>query len=103
VAEVLLGLVRRSQDSILSQPRWKPSLPSAHPGTFEVADLLRFAGVLGPKATTRTYTVKAGDTLTKIAQKLLGDGDRWQEIFTVNGAGLTNPDVIVAGIVLVLP
>jgi nucleoid-associated protein YgaU len=103
VAEVLVGLVRRSQDSILSQPKWKPSLPSAHPGKFELADLLRFAGVLGPKASTRTYTVKAGDTLTKIAQKLLGDGDRWQEIFLLNRATLRDPDVILVGQVLILP
>jgi hypothetical protein len=34
-----------------------------------VADLLRFAGVLGAKTTSRMYTVKRGDTLTKIAQK----------------------------------
>ena len=46
VAEVLIGLVRRSQDSILRTPGWTPSLPSAHPGRFELADLLRFARVL---------------------------------------------------------
>ena len=47
IAEVLIGLVRRSEDSILKgQRRWKPSLPSAQPGTFTLPDLLRFAGVL---------------------------------------------------------
>jgi hypothetical protein len=46
VAEVLIGLVRRSQDSILRTPGWAPSLPAAHPGRFELADLLRFARVL---------------------------------------------------------
>jgi hypothetical protein len=46
VAEVLIGLVRRSQDSILRTPGWTPSLPAAHPGRFELADLLRFARVL---------------------------------------------------------
>jgi heme peroxidase len=46
VAEVLIGLVRRSQDSILRTPGWTPSLPSAHPGRFELTDLLRFAKVL---------------------------------------------------------
>jgi Animal haem peroxidase len=47
VAEVLIGLVRRSKDSILRHPKgWTPSLPSAKPGAFELADLLRFAGVL---------------------------------------------------------
>ena len=46
VAEVLIGLVRRSEDSILRTRGWKPSLPSAKPGKFELSDLLRFAGVL---------------------------------------------------------
>jgi Animal haem peroxidase len=46
VAEVLIGLVRRSKDSILGRAHWQPSLPSAQPGTFELVDLLRFAKVL---------------------------------------------------------
>jgi Animal haem peroxidase len=60
VAEVLIGLVRRSRDSILrftnrrrpvagaiaDRLAWRPSLPSAQPGTFTLADLLRFARVL---------------------------------------------------------
>ncbi|MGQ0778508.1 MAG: peroxidase family protein [Pseudonocardiales bacterium] len=46
IAEVLIGLVRRSDDSILRKSGWKPSLPSAKRGTFELADLLRFARVL---------------------------------------------------------
>jgi hypothetical protein len=46
VAEVLIGLVRRSQDSILRHKHWRPSLPSAQPGTFTLSDLLTFAGVL---------------------------------------------------------
>ena len=46
VAEVLAGLIRRSEDSILSVEDWEPSLPSAEPGTFTLSDLLRFADVL---------------------------------------------------------
>jgi hypothetical protein len=46
IAEVLIGLIRRSDDSILRTPGWKPTLPSAKKGTFTLADLLRLAGVL---------------------------------------------------------
>jgi Animal haem peroxidase len=46
VAEVLVGLVRRSKDSILRTKGWKPTLPSAEPGLFELPDLLKFAGAL---------------------------------------------------------
>ncbi len=45
VAEVLVGLIRRSPDSILESD-WEPNLPSVQPGTFTLPDLLRFAGVL---------------------------------------------------------
>jgi hypothetical protein len=48
VAEVLIGLVRRSEDSILRTPGWKPTLASTRRGKFDLADLLRFAGVLKP-------------------------------------------------------
>ena len=49
------------------------------------------------------YVVKKGDTLSGIAAAELGDADRWPEIFTLNRAVLTNPDLIVPGTVLVLP
>jgi nucleoid-associated protein YgaU len=102
-AEVLVGLVRRSEDSILKLPGWTPSLPSATPGTFELADLLRFAGVLGETPPVRTYTVRSGDTLTGIARSELGDERRWTEIFLLNRAVIRDPARIFTGQVLVLP
>ena len=59
--------------------------------------------MLGKKTHTRTYTVKANDTLTKIAQKELGDGSRWREIFLLNRAIIQDPDRIFVGQVLALP
>ena len=46
VAEVLVGLVRRSEGSILRTEGWQPTLPSSQPGAFTLTDLLRFARVL---------------------------------------------------------
>jgi hypothetical protein len=46
VAEVLIGLVRRSNDSILNGSSWQPTL-GVQEGVFELTDLLRLAGVLG--------------------------------------------------------
>lgn len=103
VAEVLIGLVRRSQDSILRSAGWTPSLPSAETGRFELADLLRFAGVLPDAPPTRTYTVKPDDTLSGIAQEQLGDADRWPEIFVLNRASIRDPDRIFPGQILILP
>ncbi len=103
IAEVLIGLVRRSDDSILRTPGWVPSLPAATPGRFELADLLRFAGVLPAGAPTPTYVVQPGDTLTSIARDQLGDGNRWPEIFALNRNVIRNPDLIFPGQVLILP
>ncbi|HEY9404974.1 MAG TPA: heme peroxidase family protein [Pyrinomonadaceae bacterium] len=46
IAEVLIGLIRRSDDSILRTKNWKPTLPSAKNNDFTLADLLRLAKVL---------------------------------------------------------
>ena len=46
VAEVLIGLIEKSENSILRNPIWEPTLPMAKPGKFTIEDLLRFAGVL---------------------------------------------------------
>ena len=45
VAEVLIGLIRGSKDSILRKTNWKPSLGQT-PGVFTLRDLLDLAGVL---------------------------------------------------------
>lgn len=42
VAGVLIGLVRRSTDSILSEPDWAPTLGTGH---FDLAQLFKLAGV----------------------------------------------------------
>ncbi|HBN08912.1 MAG TPA: hypothetical protein DD435_09775 [Cyanobacteria bacterium UBA8530] len=50
-----------------------------------------------------TYTVVSNDTLSGIAQKTLGNGNRWPEIFALNRDKISNPDQIFAGQVLKLP
>jgi nucleoid-associated protein YgaU len=51
----------------------------------------------------RTYTVVAGDNLSKIAKKLLGDANRWREIHQLNADAIKNPDLIRPGQVLKIP
>ncbi|MDF0675507.1 MAG: heme peroxidase family protein [Nitrospira sp.] len=49
VGEVFIGLLQADKDSYLSVNRnWKPTLPSAKSGDFEITDLLNFAGVVPP-------------------------------------------------------
>ena len=54
-------------------------------------------------AAARTYTVKAGDTLSKIAKEHLGDAGAYMKIFNANKDQLSDPDKIKPGQVLKLP
>ena len=56
-----------------------------------------------PVRKKRTYTVKSGDMLERIARKELGDGRRADEIFEMNRDQLSSPDDIKPGMVLQLP
>jgi nucleoid-associated protein YgaU len=57
----------------------------------------------GSSASARTYTVKAGDTLSKIAKEHLGDAGSYMKIFDANKDQLSDPDKIKPGQVLKLP
>ena len=54
-------------------------------------------------AGARTYTVKAGDTLSKIAKDHLGDANAYMKIFNANKDQLTDPDKIKPGQTLKIP
>jgi len=55
------------------------------------------------EAPARTYTVKAGDTLSQIAKEHLGSAGSYMKIFELNKDQLTDPDKIKPGQVLRLP
>ena len=57
----------------------------------------------GDAASTRTYKVQPGDTLSKIAKQFYGDANKYQRIFEANQDKLESPDKIRAGQDLVIP
>ncbi|MBI2765422.1 MAG: LysM peptidoglycan-binding domain-containing protein [Chloroflexi bacterium] len=79
----------------------------------EVSESVATAPDSAPEQATLTatsYTVVAGDSLWAIAERLLGDGFRWTELWTLNqhrqmpdGRSFTNPNLIYAGWTLDLP
>ena len=56
-----------------------------------------------PEAKPVFHTVVKGDTLWKIAEKTLGKGSRYPEIFEANRPMLSDPDKIYPGQVLRIP
>ena len=54
-------------------------------------------------AAAKTYTVKSGDTLSKIAKEQLGNASSYMKIFEANRDQLSDPDKIKPGQVLKIP
>lgn len=52
---------------------------------------------------SKTYTVKSGDTLSKISKEVYGDANKYQQIFEANKPMLKDPDKIYPGQVLRIP
>ena len=85
-------------DAIKTIPDWSKEI---------VADV-KASGASGASTTAggaaaTTYTVKAGDTLSKIAKEKLGDANAYMEIFNANTDVLTDPNKIKPGQVLKIP
>jgi nucleoid-associated protein YgaU len=51
----------------------------------------------------RSYTVKKGDSLSKIAKREYGDAQQWRRIFEANRDVIQNPDLIYPGQVFRIP
>lgn len=70
-----------------------------------VADIKSSGGpaAAGASAPQDTYTVKSGDTLSKIAKEKLGDANAYMEIFKANRDQLEDPNQIKPGQVLKIP
>lgn len=68
-----------------------------------VAEITVTGPPAGAAAAARTYTVQAGDTLSKIAKDALGNANDYMKIFNLNKDQLTDPDKIKPGQVLKLP
>jgi nucleoid-associated protein YgaU len=89
-------------DAIKTVPTWRNDIvadikplntaPSASTGA---------AGTSG--SAQQTYTVKPGDTLSKIAKELLGSASSYPQIFEANRDQLSDPDKIKPGQVLKIP
>lgn len=51
----------------------------------------------------RTYTVRPGDTLTRIAKSTYGDASKWRKIYEANRNQMRNENDLKAGQTIILP
>jgi len=68
-----------------------------------VADIQVTGGGAAAAPAAKTYTVQAGDTLSKIAKEHLGNANAYMKIFDANKDQLSDPDKIKPGQVLKIP
>jgi nucleoid-associated protein YgaU len=61
------------------------------------------AGSPGGSASGQTYTVQAGDTLSKISRQFYGSANEYMRIFYANRNQLSDPNMIKVGQKLVIP
>ena len=80
-------------NAIKTIPDWKNDI---------IADI-KVTGGTAPASSAKTYTVKAGDTLSKIAKDHLGNANAYVKIYEANRDQLSNPDLIKPGQVLKIP
>ena len=81
-------------DAIKTVPTWPQEV---------VADIKAAGGQPAGSQTQLTYTVKAGDTLSKIAKEHLGNANAYMDIFNENQDQLRDPGMIKPGQVLKIP
>jgi nucleoid-associated protein YgaU len=68
-----------------------------------MADITIDPSLPAPKAKEQSYTVKSGDTLSKISKQFYGDANSYMRIFDANKDQLKDPDTIKPGQVLRIP
>jgi len=63
----------------------------------------RATAVGGAQAGSQSYTVKSGDTLSKISKQFYGSSNEYMRIFYANRDKLSDPDKIQVGQQLIIP
>lgn len=86
-------------NAIKTIPDWQKEIN----GDIKVVPQAQPVGTTGAAAAQKTYTVKSGDTLSKIAKEHLGDANAYNKIFEANRDQLSDPDKIKPGQVLKIP
>lgn len=55
------------------------------------------------RVSTRAYTIKTGDSLWKIAQREMGNGNRWKYLYELNKDKIRDPKKLSAGKEILIP
>jgi LysM repeat protein len=90
-------------NAIKTIPTWQKDVVADIQVTGGPAATPSAAAPAAAPPSAKTYTVQAGDTLSKIAKDHLGSAGAYMKIFELNKDQLSDPDKIKPGQVLRLP
>ncbi|MGW3498307.1 LysM peptidoglycan-binding domain-containing protein [Streptomyces sp. NPDC001020] len=93
------------------QPGWQLEMPDTSTGVGSLHAQLGDSAPAAGETSEHVVTVHSGDYLSKIAEKELGDGDEWPELFKASRGkeqlhglpAITDPNVIYAGQQVTVP
>lgn len=81
-----------------AKPASKPVVASTDKAT---ASSVKTTQAVSPA--TQSYTIKAGDTLSRLAERFYNSPDKWERIYEANKDAVKNPNYIFIGQKLVIP
>ena len=95
---------RKKDDANSSKSAAKADFSNVEGGSSSsaTAPLPTPTGTSGTTA-AKSYTVVAGDSLSKIAKREYGDANAWNQIFQANRDVITDADLIYPGQTLTIP
>jgi len=102
--------IKGSAPSQEAKDKFWDQIKLVNPNTDDVTadisvDLSRAVGAAagGGQGGGETYTIKSGDTLSRISKQFYGDANEYMRIFYANRDKLSDPDKIQVGQQLVIP
>jgi nucleoid-associated protein YgaU len=94
-------LVSSGTRPTIAEELWEFSTTKA-----DFSDVTSGASTSSPTPATtggQSYTVKSGDSLSKIAKHFYGDANQWHRIYDANKDKIKNPDLIHPGQEFTIP
>jgi LysM repeat protein len=107
-AVVVVGTIAAAAPQIHGSAPAKPAVTATHSVPARLDAAMLPAHPASRSDATRSgaghsYTVRAGDTLSGIAQRFYGSADDWHGLFAANHAEISDPSLIFVGQQLRLP
>jgi len=107
-AVVVVGTIATAAPQIHGSTPAKPAVTASHsvPARLDAATLPAHPASRADATRSgagHSYTVRAGDTLSGIAQRFYGSADDWHGLFAANHSEISDPSLIYVGQQLRLP